>query len=94
MPPDRYYEEIRRLMDERWLDADPDVKDHAIPLLIAFDTAIAFAMSSGIAKFALCQREAKLVGKIVGRDGRMNGSMLWIMHDPCNAARLSDRDHS
>ena len=38
--------------------------------LIAFDTATAFAMSFGIAKFALAQEEAKLVGEIVGRHGR------------------------
>jgi hypothetical protein len=36
-------------------------------LNIAFDTATAFAMSFGIAKFALAQVEAKLVGEIVGR---------------------------
>ncbi len=39
-------------------------------LLIAFDTATAFAMSFGIAKFALAQIEAKLVGEIVGRHGQ------------------------
>ena len=37
---------------------------------IAFDTATAFAMSFGIAKFSLAQEEAKLVGEIVGRYGR------------------------
>ena len=37
---------------------------------IAFDTAAAFSMSFGIAKFALAQEEAKLVGEIVGRYGR------------------------
>ena len=41
-----------------------------ILLLQAFDTATAFAMSFGIAKFALAQHEAKLVGEIVGRFGR------------------------
>ena len=39
-------------------------------VLIAFDTATTFAMSFGIAKFSLCQVEAKLVGEIVGRHGR------------------------
>ena len=39
-------------------------------VLIAFDTATAFAMSFGIAKFALAQEEAKLVGEIVGKHGR------------------------
>ena len=41
-----------------------------LSLCIAFDTATAFAMSFGIAKFALAQHEAKLVGEIVGRNGR------------------------
>ena len=41
-----------------------------ILVLEAFDTATAFAMSFGIAKFALAQWEAKLVGEIVGRFGR------------------------
>ena len=39
-------------------------------VLIAFDTATAFAMSFGIAKFSLAQLEANLVGEIVGRFGR------------------------
>ena len=39
-------------------------------VLIASDTATAFAMSFGIAKFSLAQLEAKLVGEIVGRFGR------------------------
>ena len=39
-------------------------------VLIAFDTATAFAMSFGTAEFALAQTEAKLVGEIVGRFGR------------------------
>ena len=47
-----------------------DLKDHMILVLEAFDTATAFTMSFGIAKFALAQWEAKLVGEIVGRFGR------------------------
>ena len=43
---------------------------HLLSLVIAFDTATAFAMSFGITKFALAQIEAKLVGEIVGRHGR------------------------
>ena len=52
---------------EWWPDADPDLVEHLMSVLIAFDTATAFAMSFGIAKFALAQEEAKLVGEIVGR---------------------------
>ena len=40
-------------------------------VLISFDTATCFAMSFGIPKFALAQVEAKLVGEIVGRYGRL-----------------------
>ena len=41
-----------------------------LSVLVAFDTATAFAMSFGISKFALAQIEAKLVGELVGRAGR------------------------
>ena len=41
-----------------------------MPLVAAFDTATAFALSVGIAKFQLAQARAKLVGEIVSREGR------------------------
>jgi hypothetical protein len=41
--------------------------EHMISVCIALDTATAFAMSFGIAKFLLDQGQAKLVGEIVGR---------------------------
>eukprot|EP00973_Karenia_brevis_P074204 10311506-Karenia_brevis.AAC.1 len=58
------------LWREWWPKADPLLLEHMMPVLIAFDTATAFAMSFGITKFALAQVEAKLVGEIVGRHGR------------------------
>ena len=53
-----------------WPKANPKLLTHMMSVLIAFDTATAFAMSFGIAKFSLAQVEAKLVGEIVGRHGR------------------------
>ena len=70
LPPDEYYDELRRLWSKWWPKADPLLLDHMISVLVAFDTATAFAMSFGIAKFSLAQVEAKLVGEIVGRYGR------------------------
>ena len=70
VPPDEYYEKLAALWKEWWPKADPEVMDHMMSVLIAFDTATTFAMSFGIAKFSLCQVEAKLVGEIVGRHGR------------------------
>ena len=70
LPPDEYYEAMRKLWDEWWPECNPALKDHMLSVMIAFDTATAFAMSFGIAKFALAQEEAKLVGEIVGKYGR------------------------
>ena len=39
-------------------------------MVSAFDTATAFALNFGIAKFQLAQEKVKLVGEIVGREGR------------------------
>ena len=49
--------------------ATPELLDHVVPLVAAFGTASAFAMSLGVAKFQLAQAEVKLVGEIVGREG-------------------------
>ena len=67
IPPPEYYQELGKLWSEWWPDSDPDLREHMLLLQEAFDTATAFAMSFGIAKFALAQHEAKLVGEIVGR---------------------------
>ena len=58
------------LMQEWFPEADPALVEHAVPLVAAFDTGTAFALSFGIAKFQLAQSQVKLVGEIVGRDGR------------------------
>ena len=61
-PPDEYYDELRVLFGKWWPKADPKLLDHMISVCMAFDTATAFAMSFGMAKFELAQVEAKLVG--------------------------------
>ena len=70
LPPGEYYEVLADLWLDWWPEADKDLLEHMMSVLIAFDTATAFAMSFGIAKFSLAQLEAKLVGEIVGRFGR------------------------
>ena len=62
LPPDEYYEKLARVWQEWWPDANPKLLEHMMSVCIAFDTATAFAMSFGIAKFSLAQIEAKLVG--------------------------------
>ena len=71
VPPDEYYD----LLEEKvWKVLFPNttegVLEHMKSVMIAFDTATAFAMSFGISKLSLAQVEAKLVGEIVGRHGR------------------------
>ena len=70
MPPDEYYDELAKKWAVWWPKADPALLEHLMSVLIAFDTATCFSMSFGIAKFALAQCQAKLVGEIVGRHGR------------------------
>lgn len=70
LPLDEYYDELVKLWWQWWPETDPKLMEHMISVCIAFDTATAFAMSFGIAKFSLAQVEAKLVGEIVGRHGR------------------------
>ncbi len=55
---------------EKFPKADPDLVDHVVSLAAAFDTAAAFAIIFGVNKFQLAQAWVKLVGGIVGRDGR------------------------
>jgi hypothetical protein len=71
IPPDEYYEALAVLWRKWWPTADPKVLEHMMSVCIAFDTATTFAMSFGIAKFSLCQVEAKLVGEIVGKHGEI-----------------------
>jgi hypothetical protein len=70
VPRDEYYEALGVLWGTWWPATDPKVLEHMLSVCIAFDTATAFAMSFGIAKFSLCQVGAKLVGEIVGKRGR------------------------
>ena len=81
LPPDEYYEELAKIWDSWWPESDPQLREHMMAVLIAFDTATAFAMSFGIAKFALAQVQAKLVGEIVGRYGRSpNPAIVRAIH--------------
>ena len=70
VPPPEYYEELLELWKIWWPKADRALLEHMKSVLAMFDTATVFALSFGIAKFALAQKEAKLVGEIVGREGR------------------------
>jgi hypothetical protein len=70
LPPDEYYCELSEVLRRKFPLADPTLIDHAVPLVAAFDTATAFALSFGIAKFQLAQAQVKLVGEIVSREGR------------------------
>ncbi len=57
-------------MAEEFPKADPALLQHLVPVVAALDTATSFALSFGIAKFQLAQKKVKLVGEIVGREGR------------------------
>ena len=70
LPPDEYYEALSLWMAEEFPKADPALLEHLVPVVAAFDTATSFALSFGIAKFQLAQEKVKLVGEIVGREGR------------------------
>ena len=70
LPPDEYYAELEPLLQRKFPGADPELVAHAVQLVAAFDVATVFAMSFGVAKFQLAQTKVKLVGEIVGREGR------------------------
>lgn len=70
LPPDAYYTELAKLWEIWWPKANPDLLEHMMSIQIASDTATAFAMSFGIAKFGLAQEEATFVGEIVSKYGR------------------------
>ena len=66
LPPYLYHDQLAVLWRNWWPDANPKLLEHMMSVCIAFDTATAFAVSFGIAKFSRAQVEAKLVGEIVG----------------------------
>jgi len=70
LPPDEYYEQLGPELQKRFKGCDPALVEHVVALVAAFDTAAAFALSFGIAKFQLAQHQVKLVGELVGKDGR------------------------
>ena len=55
LPPDEYYEALGHWLAKKFPKADPSLLEHLVPLVSAFDTATAFALSFGIAKFQLAQ---------------------------------------
>ena len=70
LPPAEYYDELFTALMKKFPRANPQVLEHVVSLASAFDTATAFGMSFGISKFQLAQPKVKLVGEIVGRQGR------------------------
>ena len=70
LPPDAYYDGLRLALQEKFSKADPDLIEHIVPLVAAFDVATVHGLSFGIKKFHFAQHKVKLVGEIVGRDGR------------------------
>ena len=70
LPPDEYYDRLKEILYKKYPKARRSFVDHIVAVAAAFDTASAFGLSFGIAKFQLCQPEMKLVGEIVGQDGR------------------------
>ena len=60
MPPNEYYDALGKLLPKWWPEADPELLQHVVPVIAAFGTATAFALSFGISKFALAQWETKL----------------------------------
>ena len=53
LPPDACYDELALLLAEDFPGADPFLVQHVVALVAAFDTAAAFAVSFGVAKFQL-----------------------------------------
>ena len=70
IPPDVYYDELEKLLDMKFPGTSPGFLKHVIAFVAAGDTAAAFCVSFGISKFQLAQERVKLVGEIVGREGR------------------------
>ena len=70
LPPDEYYEAPGQALRRRFAGAESYLVDHVVALVASFDTAAGFALSFDISKFQLAQPVVKLVGELVGRDGR------------------------
>ena len=70
LPPDEYYEELEKVLLAKYPGATPSLVEHVVALIGAFDTAAVFCVFFGIAKFQLAQTVVKLVGELVGREGR------------------------
>ena len=70
IPPEEYYLELGKVLKSKHPKAARKVVAHVVALVSAFDTATAFALSFGIAKFQLAQQQVKLVGELVGTFGR------------------------
>ena len=58
------------MLPEKFPGADPELIEHVVPLVAAFDVATCFALSFGIAKLQIAQTRVKLVGEYAGREGR------------------------
>lgn len=61
MPPDIYYVELNSALAQKFLGPDAALVEYSAALVAAFDTAAAFAVSSGVSKFQLAQIKVKLV---------------------------------
>ena len=70
IPPDIYYEKLKDILDDEFPGTSEGFLDHIVAFVAAGDTATAFCVSFGIAKFQLAQTQVKLVGEIVSRQGR------------------------
>ena len=74
-PPDEHYDELLGSLKQTFPKAEADLVEHVVALAAAFDTAIYFALSFGIAKFQFAHTQVNLVGEYFGRDGlRPNSS--------------------
>ena len=76
LPPDAYYEALEEKLQELFPASTPEARHHIVALAAAFDTAAGFALSFGIKKFQFLQEEVKLVGELVGKDGRRPNPVL------------------
>ena len=59
LPPDEYYARLRSVLEQWFPTATPELLDHGIPCVAAFDTACAPALSSGAPTFKLAQQNAR-----------------------------------
>ena len=76
LPPDCYYQELELQLAILFPDSTEDGRHHVVALCAAFDTAAGFGLSFGIKKFQFMQKKVKLVGEIVGEDGRSPNPVL------------------